>query len=120
MAWRTTNVQEQRMKFVVVASRKERSLTQLCSEFGISRPTGYSWLKRYQADGIRGMQECSRRPCHSPGRTATALENRVVELRRERPDWGARKIQHLLREEGIGLPASTIHPIFLRYRSEKR
>lgn len=115
MAWRTTNVQEQRMKFVVVASRKERSLTQLCSEFGISRPTGYSWLKRYQADGIRGMQERSRRPYHSPERTEAAWENRAVELRRERPDWGARKIQHLLREEGIRLPASTIHRIFLRH-----
>jgi len=43
------------------------------------------------------------------------LEKRVVELRRERPDWGARKIQHLLREEGIHLPVSTIHRIFLRY-----
>lgn len=115
MAWRTTNVQEQRMKFVVVASRKERSLTQLCTEFGISRPTGYSWLKRYQADGIRGMQERSRRPYHSPERTEVALEKRAVELRRERPDWGARKIQHLLREEGIRLPASTIHRIFLRH-----
>lgn len=115
MAWRTTNVQEQRMKFVVVASRKERSLTQLCTEFGISRPTGYSWLKRYQAEGIRGMQERSRRPYHSPERTEVALEKRAVELRRERPDWGARKIQHLLREEGIRLPASTIHRIFLRH-----
>lgn len=115
MAWRTTNVQEQRMKFVMVASRKERSLTQLCTEFGISRPTGYSWLKRYQADGIRGMQERSRRPYHSPERTGVALEKRAVELRRERPDWGARKIQHLLREEGIRLPASTIHRIFLRH-----
>ena len=116
MAWRTTDVQEQRMKFVVMASRKERSLTQLCSEFGISRPTGYSWLKRYQADGIRGMREYSRRPYHSPERTEAALEKRAVELRRERPDWGARKIQHLLREEGIHLPASTIHRIFLRYQ----
>src|SRR5665811_2541498 len=45
MAWRTSNVQEQRMKFVVAASRKERSLTELCAEFDISRPTAYGWLK---------------------------------------------------------------------------
>jgi len=104
------------MKFVVMASGQERSLTDLCSEFGISRPTGYGWLKRYQAQGIAGMQEWSRRPHHSPSRTAAELETRVVELRRERPDWGARKIQHLLRQEGIELPASTIHRIFLRYQ----
>lgn len=108
-------MQEQRVEFVVAASRKENSLSQLCAEFGISRPTGYNWLKRYQANGIRGVEEKSRRPHHSPRQTATGLEERVVELRRERPDWGARKIQHLLREEGIRLPGSTIHRIFLRY-----
>jgi transposase len=102
------------MEFVVAASRKERSLTELCAEFDISRPTAYGWLRRYQAHGIAGMQETSRRPHHSPGRTAAKVEARVVELRRERPDWGARKIQHLLRREGIELPASTIHRIFLR------
>ena len=115
MAWRATNVQQQRVEFVVAANRREKSIKQLCAEFGISRPTGYSWLKRYQADGIGGVQERSRRPHHSPERTSQTLEERVVHLRQERPDWGARKIQHLLREEGIQLPGSTIHRIFLRY-----
>jgi transposase InsO family protein len=35
-------------------------------------------------------------------------------LRQERPDWGARKLQHLLAKEGIRLPGSTIHRILLR------
>src|SRR5260370_15008571 len=115
MGWRTINVQEQRIEFVVAASRGEQSMTRLCAEFGISRPTGYNWLKRYQRNGIRGVEEKSRRPHHSPERTAQPLEERVVELRRERPDWGARKVQHLLQEEGIKLPGSTIHRIFLRH-----
>lgn len=115
MAWRTSQVQEQRMEFVVAASRKERSLSALCAEFRISRPTGYHWLRRYQAEGIRGMEEQSRRPQSSPQRTACAMEQRVVELRRAKPDWGARKIQHQLRREGIELAGSTIHRIFLRH-----
>ena len=115
MAWRTRDVDEQRMRFVVAASRREKSMTELCAEFEISRPTGYGWLKRYQAGGMAGMQETSRRPHHSPASTAVGWEQRVVELRRQRPDWGARKIRHLLREEGIPLPASTIHRIFLRH-----
>ncbi len=114
MAWRTSNVQEQRVEFVVAASRKEKSLTKLCVEFNISRPTGYSWLKRYRANGIEGVQERSRRPNHSPQRTAPPLEKRVRALRQERPDWGARKLQHLLQREGIRLPGSTIHRILLR------
>jgi len=82
MAWRMRDVEEQRMRFVVATSRREKSLTELCAEFEISRPTGYGWLKRYQARGIAGMQEASRRPHHSPARTAAGLEQRVVELRR--------------------------------------
>ena len=114
MAWRTRDVEEQRMRFVVAASRREKSMTELCGEFEISRPTAYGWLKRYQARGIAGMEEASRRPHHSPARTAAGLEQRVVELRRQRPDWGARKLRHVLQREGIELPASTIHRIFLR------
>jgi transposase InsO family protein len=112
MAWRTRDVEEQRMRFVVAASRREQSLTELCAEFEISRPTGYGWLKRYQARGIAGMQEASRCPHHSPARTAVRIEQRVVELRRQR----ARKIRHLLGREGIELPTSTIHRIFLRHQ----
>jgi len=115
MTWRTTDVQEQRIEFVVAAHRKEKSLSELCAEFGISRPTGYQWLKRYQANGMRGIVEKSRRPHRSPRRTVAEWEERAVELRRERPDWGARKIQHLLEREGIRLPGSTIHRIFWRH-----
>ena len=115
MAWRASNVEEQRMEFVVAAMRKERSLSELCAEFQISRPTGYHWLRRYQAEGVRGMEEGSRRPHHSPQRTGPELEQRVVAWRRAKPDWGARKIQHLLEREGIELAGSTIHRIFLRH-----
>ena len=34
------DIQEQRVQFVVAANRREKSLTALCQEFGISRPTG--------------------------------------------------------------------------------
>jgi transposase len=68
------DVREQRVKFVVTASRKEKPFQQLCQEFGISRPTGYAWLSRYQRQGIEGIQERSRRPQRSPRRTTGELE----------------------------------------------
>jgi transposase InsO family protein len=115
MAWRTVDVEEQRVRFVVRASRREKPLQQLCKEFGISRPTGYEWLRRYQAGGIAGVVERSRRPHHSPEKTPAAVEQRVVELRRQRPDWGARKVRVLLQREGIDLPVITAHRILLRH-----
>jgi transposase InsO family protein len=51
---------------------------------------------------------------HTPGRTEAEIEARVVEHRQQRPDWGARKIQVLLKSEGVQLPVVTIHRILLR------
>jgi transposase InsO family protein len=115
MAWGMKDVGEQKVRFVVTASRKEKTLTQLCREFEISRPTGYMWMKRYREQGIAGLAEHSRRPRHSPRQTAEVLEQRVIEMRSRWPDWGARKISILLEQEGVRLPASTVHRIFLRH-----
>ena len=114
MAWKTMDVQEQRVRFVVAASREEKSLTALCQEFGISRPTGMLWKQRYQQAGLAGIAERSRKPQHSPSQTSEELEQRVVEVRRHYPDWGARKLQVLLAREGVQLTRSTIHRILLR------
>jgi transposase InsO family protein len=114
MAWGTVNVDEQRVRFVVSAKRGAKSMSALCEEFAISRPTGYRWLRRYTADGIAGVAEKSRRPHQSPTQTSRELAERVVELWQQRPDWGARKLQVLLADQGIHLPAITVHRILLR------
>jgi transposase InsO family protein len=114
MAWKTMDVEEQKVRFVVAATRRERSLTALCEEFGIARPTGYLWRRGYEEAGLAGIAERSRRPKQSPQRTAAELEQRVVELRRRYPDWGARKLQVLLARQQVELTRSTIHRILLR------
>jgi transposase len=92
MPWKTMDVKEQRVRFVVAASREEKSFTALCQEFGISRPVGYQWWKRYQQMGMAGICEHSRRPHHSPQQTEPGLEQRVLELRRRYPDWGGTQV----------------------------
>lgn len=109
------DVREQRVSFVVTASRGEKPFSALCQEFGISRPTGYLWLSRYRQDGLVGIAERSRRPLLSPDRTPPEVEGQVVALRRRYPDWGARKLQVLLRRWGVDLPRSTIHRVLLRH-----
>ena len=114
MAWRRVEVGEQRMRFVMAASKGDRSMTELCGEFGICRPTGYMWLGRYGLEGAAGLSERSRRPRSSPTRTAAGIEQRIVGLRRERPDWGARKLSVLLEREGLKVPRMTVHRVLLR------
>ena len=100
MAWKTVDLHEQRVRFVVEATQGARSFTALCAAYEISRPTGYLWLQRYRESGVAGIAEQSRKPHQSPRRTASELEQRVVELRMRYPDWGARKLQVLLADAG--------------------
>jgi transposase InsO family protein len=114
MPWRTTNVDEQRMQFVIRATSGMERLSALCREFGISRPTGYEWRRRYeQSRTLTQISECSRRPHHSPTRTGPRQEQRVVALRKQ-TGWGAKKLRVLLAEEEIPLPVRTIHRILER------
>jgi transposase InsO family protein len=108
-------VREQRVEFVVRALREGQRLSQLCREYGISRPTGYKWIERYRQGGVTAIAERSRRPLHCPTRTGHDLEERLIGLRLQYPDWGARKLAVLLEREGAALPVSTIHRILLRH-----
>ena len=93
----------------------EKPLSVLCSEFGISRPTGSLWTKRYAEAGLAGIAERSRRPLNSPAQTDWEREEKVIALRLRYPDWGARKLALVLQREGLKLTRSTVHRILLRY-----
>lgn len=69
MPWQEVSTMSLRKEFVMLASIEGANRAELCRRFGISRKTGYKWLER--ADSL---VEQSRRPLHSPGRTAGALE----------------------------------------------
>jgi transposase InsO family protein len=100
---------------VIRAESGEEPMKRLCEEFGISRPTGYLWLKRYRGcEKLEELGELSRRPHRSPQRTAARLEERVVDLRTKNPDWGASKIWKLLKDEGVGVARITVHRILVR------
>jgi hypothetical protein len=63
VAWGTSGVSERRWQFVVRAASGRESMTALCREFEISRPTGYLWLNRYRGcQQLQEMGEISRRP----------------------------------------------------------
>src|SRR5271170_1637499 len=115
MAWKTMDIQEQRVRFVIEATQKRSSFGALCAAYEISRPTGYLWLQRYREQGVAGITEKSRQPHHSPRRTGDELERQVTELRRRYPDWGARKLQVLLVRKGVRMPRNTIHRILRRH-----
>ena len=97
MPWRKVDVSDQRLEFVVRASEPGSCMAALCREYGVSRQTGHQWLKRYQESGATAvLEERSRRPHRSPGATESDLVEAITALRRDKPDWGARKLLKLL------------------------
>lgn len=114
MPWKETDVVSQRIEFVVRALRGESTISELCREFGVSRKTGHKWLRRYQEAGsLQGLEELSRRPRTSPNRTPSAIEERVVELRKKH-GWSGKKLSRMLEWEGISLSVSTVDRIIKR------
>lgn len=57
-----------REEFVRRVLAKEKSKAALCREYGISRPTGDKWLRRYQEN--QPLSDRSRAPKTQPGRIA--------------------------------------------------
>lgn len=114
MAWRTESVMDQRVEFVLRAKEGEEALAELCREYGISRPTGYLWLNRYeQAGSVKGLAERSRRPVHSPQRTTEEIESAVLALR-DKTGWGGPKIAKVLERKGVVVAPATAQRILKR------
>jgi len=72
MAWREISVMDQRREFVMLATLDGANISALCKRFGISRQTGYLWLRRAKAGET--VKDRSRRPHSSPRRTSDDLE----------------------------------------------
>ena len=108
---------DERLQFVARRLAGE-AMAELCREFGISRKTGYKIFDRYQECGVEGLTDRSRRPYRYANQLPFQVENYILNVKREHPSWGARKIRERLlrRFSGIPIPAkSTIHAVLDRH-----
>ncbi len=100
----------------VERAEKGESISALCREFGVSRPTGHKWVKRYRQLGYAGLDEESRRPKTAPLATGEEIVMAVLEARDAHPRWGPQKLEVLVRRRfGEQTPtARTIARILVR------
>lgn len=99
MPWSERTVTNQRTRFVADAQRGVFSFAELCRRYGISRPTGYLWLRRYQADGPQGLYDRSHRPHHCPHATAPEVWTAIRGARQHHPTWGPKKLLWLVEKQ---------------------
>lgn len=118
MPWNEVSPMDQKRFFVKDYTRGTFTFTELCARYQISRKTGYKWIERFEAEGMDGLADRSRRPHTSPNTTSPHLVEAIVALRRRHPHWGAKKLLRILeqRHPGVGWPArSTVCDILDRH-----
>lgn len=127
MPWKESCAVDERLKFVADWKRGESTVVELSRVYGVSRKTAYKWLGRYATSGPTGLVELSRAPHHVPWAVSDELVERIVEIRKAWPTWGARKILAELQKHIRGqLPsASTVAEILdrrglVRHRRRRR
>ncbi len=119
MPWKETRVVDERIRFIAAVQEDPRgNFSRLCERFGISRAKGYKWLRRYEERGPEGLRDRKPVPGSCPHRTAEEVEDRVVQLRKQYPEYGPKKLRSMLMEQSpkLAVPASsTIGDILDRY-----
>jgi putative transposase len=93
---------EEKLRFVFEYDASERTMTELCQHYGISRETGYIWLRRYRATGVAGLIERHRAAQRHPNQTPEDIERMVLELRQAHMRWGPRKLKRVLQRDEPG------------------
>lgn len=117
MPWKESCAMEERAGFMLAATLGEASFAALCRDFGISRDTGYRWLRRWQAEGSAGLFERSRAPKSNRRAVAPELLEACLALRCRQPRWGPVKVRAALMRAHPGWcwpAASTIGELFAR------
>lgn len=112
-----TDVLDQRRRFIDDLRTERWTMSELCARYGISRPTGYLWRARYQAEGVAGLEPRSSAPHACPHQTPAAIEAQIVAARR-RYGWGAKKLRQRLEAQApeVVWPArSTINDLLDRH-----
>jgi transposase InsO family protein len=79
------------------------------ASMGISRDRAHVWWRRYQEEGVAGLQDRSSRPHRCPTRTKTSRERRITTLRTTK-GLGPARIAGI-----VDMHSSTVHRVLVRH-----
>ena len=98
MPWKQTSAMDQRVQFIADWLSGDYFKIELCTVYGISRPTADKWIRRYQEGGVKALEELSRAPYSHPNATPEEIREQIIKGKLERQNWGTKKVMDYLRE----------------------
>jgi putative transposase len=116
MPWNESTRMDERRLFVEAYLSDGFTMAELCRSAGVSRPTGYLWVERYRRHGEDGLGDRSHAVRCCPQRTPRSVVDRLIELRRDHPFWGPRKLRAVAhrRWPGVAWPSRSTIAVILR------
>jgi transposase InsO family protein len=96
---------ELRRKAVKLHVEEGLALKLIAEEMGVSLDTLRVWVKRYQEEGEEGLTPHSTSPAKGKSKLPPAVHQAIVDVKREHPAFGVRRIAQWLRRS-LFLPGS--------------
>lgn len=102
---------------IIEPERSDKTVSDVCIAFGVSRETWYKWKRRYDTSGLDGLKNQSRKPHNIKYVKVTGeLEKIILELRLN-SRFGPRRIKfRLKRKYGVSLGTKTIYNLLKKHK----
>jgi len=81
------------LRLRIVPYAKPHGVKPAAAVFDTTPKTMRKWLRRYEQERLAGLNEWPRIPLRCPHKTSAAMERKVVALREQYPDKGAKRLK---------------------------
>ena len=96
------------------------NVSEACRRRGVSRTQFYEYKRRFREHGLRGLK--NRPPVHKshPFTTAPWVEERILAVSLEHPEWGCGRLSDHLKREDMSVSSPTIQKILIKHSRGSR
>jgi len=102
-----------RYRLITEPELVDANVREVCTRYSVSRKTWYKWKKRYETEGIKGLENRSRKPHTIDRKVTPSLQQHILQHRAEK--LGPRRIRHRLRRRyQVSLSTRTIYKVLKR------
>jgi transposase len=106
-------IAQERLSVLQLAERLG-NVSEACRRSGMDRASFYVWRRRYERDGIEGLQDRSRAHVSHPQTTPPKIVARIKALAWSHPAYGCDRIASDLARQGTDVSAVTVQKILHR------
>ena len=90
------------------------NVSAVCRYMGVSRKTFYQIKKAFDEGGVEALAPKLRRSPNLKNRISEDIEDAVLELSRENPTFGKKKISQVLTDKGLSISPNTVKAVLER------